>query len=368
MSLQTVFAAVLAILCLGSAVFCVLVFFAVRSFRRQPEGDFAGSVSIVKPLRGIDLGLEDNLRSFFALRGRFELVFALQDVSDPANTLCERLIAEHPHVDARIVITGAPQWHNAKVWQLAQAWDSLRYDQIVISDSDIRVTPDFLRGLGGEFDVATCPYQAIGGPSLWSRLEAVGMNTEFLAGLLVARMLEGVKFAVGPTMYVKRGVIEQVGGWKELSEFLAEDFVIGQRAAEKGLRVGLSKQFVEHRIGSQSMAQNFGHRLRWYRSTRRSRPAGYAGQLFTMPLPLAILLVLVQPEWGWAFFVPLALRLWAARATMKLAGASASFSQLVLQDTLSFLFWIAGFFGRSIEWRGRRYILGTDGRFTRVSN
>ena len=359
---------VLLALCTGSAVFCVLALLAVRSFKKQPQGTPPGAVSILKPLRGVDLGLEENLSSFFALEGQFELVFAIQDATDPAYALCERLIAEHPRVDARIVLTGAPEWHNAKVWQMAQAWDSLKHPQIVTSDSDIRVPKAFLKGLGSEFDVATCPYKAVGGPSIWSALEAVGMNTEFLAGLMVARMLEGVKFAVGPTMYVKRGVIEKIGGWQQLSEFLAEDFVIGQRAAEKGMKVGISRQVVEHRIGSDSLVTNFKHRLRWYRSTRRSRPAGYLGQLFTMPVPLAFALVLVKPEWGWLFFALLVLRLWVARSAMKLVGASASFSFLIVQDILSFAFWIAGLFGRKIEWRGRHYRLGDDGRFVRLSD
>lgn len=358
-----------AVLAIGSLVFCVLAILAVRSYLRQPVGQLSQPVTILKPLRGLDLGLDENLRSFFTLQYReFELVFALQDTADPAHALVERLCAEHPHVTARIVITGPPPdgWNNAKCWQLARAWSDVRHDLVVMSDSDIRVTPDFLDRLEPSFDVATCPYRAVGGPSFWSRTEAIGMNTEFLSGVLTARYLEGVRFAVGPTLFCRKDVIAAIGGWEQLQEFLAEDFVIGNRAAEKGYRVGLSRQVVEHRIGSEPIGKNFAHRLRWYRSTRRSRPAGYVGQLFTMPLPLAILLVGVAPQWWPLAALLLVARVAAGVATMSLVSAKADPMSWIVQDLLSFGFWVAGFFGNTIAWRDRRYILHADGRFTRL--
>lgn len=355
-------------LTLGASVFCVLAILAVRSWRQQPIGSCNEPITVLKPLRGVDLGLEENLRSFFEQQyTQFELVFTVENDQDPAASLVKKLQQEYPHIDSRLIFTGAPEWHNAKVWQLSRAWDQLRYDFIVMSDSDIRVGNDFLSKLDPNFDLATCPYRAAGGPSIWSQLEAVGMNTEFLAGIMTARMLEGVKFAVGPTLYCRKKVIDAVGGWQQLQEFLAEDFVLGQRAAERGFKVGLSRAIVEHRIGSEPLGPNFSHRLRWYRSTRRSRPAGYVGQLFTMPLPIAMALVIAVPDWGWIFFVVLALRLWAARATLKAVETKAPFSLLIVQDFLSFGFWLAGFFGNTIEWRGRKYLLHKDGRFTRLA-
>jgi ceramide glucosyltransferase len=353
----------------GSCVFCVLVVIACRRWRREPPGRLAEPVSVLKPLRGADLGLEANLRSFFEQRyeSPFELVFAMEDETDLAFLLCQRLIREYAHVDARIVLTGRPFWDNAKVWQLAQAWDSLKYDLVVMSDSDIRVDADFLAGLEPWFDVGTCPYRAVGGPSYWSSLEAVGMNTEFLAGVLVARMLGGMDFAVGPTLYCRKAVIRRIGGWQELSEFLAEDFVLGHRASQRGFQVGLSRQIVEHRIGSEDFETNFQHRLRWYRSTRRSRPWGYVGQLFTMPMPLILAMVVVRPDWWWIGFVAAGIRVAAAAET---AGAVKApfFPGLFVQDLLSFGLWLLGFFGSTIEWRGRRYRLHFDGRFTRLTN
>lgn len=359
-----------AALVLGACVFCILSILAASDYLRQPEGRLAEPVSVLRPLRGADLGLEENLRSFFEQSyAPFELIFAIQEPGDPATDITGKLMDEYPRVPARIIFTGPPPdgWNNAKCWQLHRAWPQLRYELVVMSDSDIRVERDFLAGLDARFDVATCPYRAVGGPSYWSRTEALGMNTEFLAGVLTARFLEGVKFAVGPTLYCRKKVIDAVGGWSLLSEFLAEDFVLGRRAAERRFNVGLSRRIVEHRIGSEPLAPNFAHRLRWHRSTRRSRPAGYVGQLFTMPLPLAALLLAIAPSWWPLAAIAVVLRLAAARATLAIVRAPIQLPLLIIQDFLAFAFWFAGFFGNSIEWRGRRFHLHKDGRFTRMT-
>ena len=171
-----------------------------------------------------------------------------------------------------------------------------------MADSDIRVTPDMLATMAAEFGdpalgLSTCPYRAAPGRSIWSTLEAVGLNTEFIGGVLVARMLDGMKFALGPTITARRETIAKIGGFDAVKDFLAEDFVMGKLAAEHGYGVILSSYVIEHRIGSQGFVANVKHRLRWNRSTRRSRPWGYVGQLFTNPLPLALLLWAAAPEW-----------------------------------------------------------------------
>jgi ceramide glucosyltransferase len=251
-----------------------------------------------------------------------------------------------------------------------------RHDLLVMSDSDIRATPELLSVLSAEFNdpdiaVATCPYRAVAGASFWSRLEAVGMNTEFWGGVLTARLVErGMNFAIGPTIAARRGVLEAVGGWPYLSRYLAEDFVLGNSAAAAGHGVILSRCVVEHRIGSQSLRANLAHRLRWNRSTRRSRATGYIGQLFTNPFPLALLLCAVWPSAWPVLAVSLPLRVWVAwevaSATLG-AHTGARFWLLVwLQDLLSSALWIAAFFGSTIRWRGHRYRLLADGRFEPV--
>jgi ceramide glucosyltransferase len=330
-------------------------------------------LSVLKPLHGADEGLEANLRSFFTQTySAFELLFAVRAESDHAVAVVRKLQQEYSHVPSRLLFVGEPPYANAKVWSLEQMTAAAGHDVLVMSDSDIRVGADFLRVIGSEFSdaslgVSTCPYRAVPGGSLPSTLEAIGMNTEFLSGVLVARMLEGMKFALGPTLTARRQVISDVGGWRYLAEFLAEDFVLGNKAAEKGWRVILSSYVVEHRIGSQPWWANAAHRLRWFRSTRRSRPAGYVGQLFTNPLPLVVLLLLLAPEWWPLAAIVLVLRVLAAIAT---AGwvlhdplTARRWWLLPVQDLLSFAFWLAGFFGNTIHWRGRTYELLRDGRF-----
>jgi ceramide glucosyltransferase len=274
----------------------------------------------------------------------------------------------------RTFVTGEPPWPNAKAWSLSIMTREARNSLLVMSDSDIRTGPDLLRTVAAEFQdprlgVSTCPYRAVPGRSFWSTLEAIGMNTEFWGGVFTARLVErGVRFAVGPTASARRAVIEAIGGWEYLSQFLAEDFVLGREAAAKGYGVALSRHVVEHRIGAQAWRANFAHRLRWNRSTRRSRPAGYVGQLFTNPLPIALLLCALLPAWwAWILLPTLALRAAAAFTVAWTAlrdRLSLSLFFLVpVQDAASFVFWLAGFFGNTIVWRGRRYEILPDGRF-----
>jgi ceramide glucosyltransferase len=190
------------------------------------------------------------------------------------------------------------------------------------------------------------------------------MNTDFMAGILVARMLEGMQFAVGPTIVARRSVLESIGGFARLKDYLAEDFVMGKFAAESGFGVMLSSYVIEHHIGSADWRQSFAHRLRWARSTRRSRPLGYLGQIFTMPVPLSLLVWAVHPAW-WPL-LPLTLVIRAAAAwtvSAQVLRARINWALLLLEDVLGFAFWVIGFFGNTILWRGRRYRLYADGRF-----
>jgi ceramide glucosyltransferase len=370
-------ALLLAAIVTGSLVYCVLVIAAARSYRRirPPALQCPYPISVLKPLAGAEEGLEENLRSFFVQDYPiFEILFAARESDDAGLEVARKLSAEYPAVTTRFIVTGEPPYANAKVFSLDRMMAEARHDLLVMSDSDIRVTPGMLRAVAAEFQdpqlgVATCPYRAVGGASFWSRLEAVGMNTEFLAGVLVARLIEGVKFAVGPTIVARRDAIEAIGGWKRVKDYLAEDFVLGQFAAQAGWRVDLSSYIVEHRIGSQPLAANFAHRLRWCRSTRRSRPGGYIGQLFTNPLPLAFFLMMLRP-WWWLLAIAVLFRAAAAAATawwiVRDRFTITRPWMVVLQDLLSFGFWIAGFFGSTIVWRGRRYHLLSDGRFKLV--
>jgi ceramide glucosyltransferase len=272
-------------------------------------------------------------------------------------------------------VTGEPPYANAKVFSLDLMLGYARHDLLVMADSDIRVCPELLSTLAAEFQdeklgMATCPYRVVPGRSFWSTLEALGLNTEFLGGVLLARMLDGMKFALGPTIAARRDTLYKIGGFDAVKDYLAEDFVMGKLAAERGFGVILSSYVIEHRIGGQAFAANMRHRLRWNRSTRRSRPLGYIGQVFTHPLPFAMLLCALYPEWWPVLAVTVVLRAlagWATAEHVLRDPVGRRYWWLVpLQDVVSFLVWCAGFFGNTILWRGRKYWLLRDGRFEPV--
>jgi ceramide glucosyltransferase len=359
----------------GSVVCSVLTVIAAVRYRSvcPPATRSTPPISILKPLAGVDDGLEANLRSYFEQSyPEFEILFAVRSPKDPAIEVAERLRAEYRAIPSRLSVTGEPPYANAKVYSLDRMLREARHDLLVMADSDVRVTSDLLSTIAAEFQdealgMATCPYRATPGRSFWSTLEAVGLNTEFIAGLVLARMMEGVKFAVGPTIAARRRTLEAIGGFDAVKDYLAEDFMLGKLAAERGEGVILSSYVIEHRIGAQGFAANLKHRLRWNRSTRRSRPAGYAGQVFTNPLPLALLLWAAAPGWWPVVAATAVVRAAAAWATARYVLGDRLTGRLwflvPLQDIYSFAVWIAGFFGNTILWRGRKYHLLHDGRF-----
>ncbi len=372
---MVIVAGLLSLLLAGSLVYCVLIIIAAYRYHavQPPPPGTQPPVSILRPLCGIDESLEDNLRSCFdQLYPEFEIVMAVHTPGDLAAPVAENLIREYAgRVSARLIVTGESTIPNAKSYSLNRLVREAKYDVLVMSDSDVWAEPGLLSRVAREFQnprvgLVTCPYLAVPGKSIWSRLEAIGMNTELLGGVLVARMLEGMRFALGPTLAVRRNVLDAMGGFGYLQEFLAEDFVIGQRTAELGHEVVLSSSIIQHRIGSQGMVKNLKHRLRWARSTRRSRPAGYWGQLFTYPLPLALLLWSVWPP-AWPVVVAtLLVRSAAAAATatyiLKDPAMRKQWWLLPIQDILGFCVWMGGFLGDTIIWRDRKCTVLRDGR------
>ena len=371
---------VCAVVAAGGVVFYGLVTVAGLRFCGNPLPGGRDSdvlISLLKPLAGDEPGLEDNLRS--CLRqdcASFEVLFGVRDDGDTAKPVAERLIGRFDG-QGELLITGEPlveRYPNPKVYQLIALEKKARGEILVISDSDIRAEPELVRAIGADFEdsqvgVVTYPYRAISGGGVWSLSEAVGMDTEFWGGVLVARMLFGMDFAVGPTMAIRRSCLNELGGFEAFREYAAEDFEIGQQAREKGWVVELSRHVVEHHIGSQGFLANFGHRVRWYRQTRRSRPAGYIAQVFTYPLPFALALVALSLSWVPLLGAVVVARLAAAVATIKVLGprwGPTRWALLFPQDLASFVVWVLGFFGKRLNWRGRPYQLTPDGKLKLV--
>lgn len=360
---------------LGSMVYCVLaVIGAARYLKsRAPLLRAFPPLSVLRPLAGAQDNTEANLRSLFEQRyPGFEVLLSVHEDTDPAAAIARRVIAAYPHVSARLIIAGPSPFPNAKVWSLRALLSEAKHETIVMSDSDIRIERDALRTLASELalpgvGLVTCPYRAFGGPRFWSRLEALGLNTEFLGGLLTARLLNGMDFAIGCTVATRRAELASIGGLENLQRFLAEDFEMGNQMRRQGKTVVLSRCIIEHHIGNDGFLKNWRHRLRWARSTRRSRRIGYFGELFTKTTVLALILWMAAPgAWGLAFLAIL------FRACMQWVTAvwvledplvSRYWYLLPLEDVASFLTWALGFFGKTIEWRGRKLVLARDGSF-----
>lgn len=368
-------------LAVGGTVFYGLSVLACWALRRRPKTAAPSPlprVSILKPLAGLDLEFETNVGSFFALDyPNFELLLGVRDLKDPAVPAVQRLLDAHPEAPARLVVAGEPPsieaYPNGKNWSLLRMAEQATGEILVISDSDIRVTPDHLGVVAADFadpqvGVVTCPYRAIPGGGVWSLMEAIGMNTEFWAGAATAQWLGPMDFAVGPTMALRRECLQAIGGFEATRDAQAEDFVLGNLARKAGWEVTLSKYVVEHHIGSQGLAANWLHRLRWYRSTRRSRPWGYGLQAFTYPLPFALVLPWLSGGAAWAWGILgacVALRLASALTTARLLGdrlVVRNLHLLLWQDLLSFAVWLRAFEGRRIVWRDRVFEISGNGR------
>ena len=369
--------ALLLLVVAGAVVYSLLSILAAWRYlaARPPALKSIEPISVLKPLAGLDLDLESHLRTFFEQDyTAFEILFAVRSGDDPAAQVVSQLQKQYPNIPTRLIVTGEPPYPNGKVYSLERMLAAAANDLVVMSDSDIQVTADLLRTVAAEFQdqhvgVATCPYRALPGPSFWSRLETTGMNADFWASALVARMVEGVRFAVGPTIVARRSVVESIGGFDCLKDYLAEDFVMGKFAAEAGHGVILSSYVIDHHIDSVTLGQSVAHRLRWVRSTRRSRPMGYLGQLFTMPLPLALLLFFAKPGWWPVPVIAIVIRSLAAyTVSARVLKARLNWLLLPVEDLAGFCFWLAGFFGNTISWRGRRYRLHSDGRFELIAS
>lgn len=376
-----------------STVFFAMVLVAaaryLRSSRRQQTEVEATcqqnlpSVTVLKPVHGAEPQLERTLESFFQQDyPQFEIIFGARSRDNEALLVVEKLRARYPKVRTQVVISGEPSWPNAKVFSLAKMIASSDNDYLIISDSDVLVAPDFLRNvvpplLDLKVGLVTCLYQGIPEKSFWSRLEALGMSVEMPAGVMVAEMVDGMRFALGAAMAVRRDAIEAMGGIRETADFYSDDFVLGNRIAEAGYAVCLSHYKVGHVLAARSLRRTFGDQLRWMKSTRFSRPWGHVGSGLTYAVPfglLALLLALGHPHrlaTGLALFA----LAWLNRTLLAvLVGwgilrdpRSLQLCWLYpLRDLLGFCTWAASFAGNTFLWRGEPYQFGQDGRITPV--
>lgn len=371
-----------------STVFTGLTLAAVPRYlreRRIAEDElkerpgFAPPLTLLKPLAGAEPDLEAHLATFFEQDyPQFEILFCARQSNDPGLDAARRVAARYPHITAKFFSTGEPPYINAKVASMELMEKSATNEVLVISDSDVRVAPDYLRAVSLPFadpkvGAICCPYRGIAsGGGLWARLEAVGMSVEMTSGVLVARMMEGMQFVLGPTMAFRRDVIQRMGGFKVTADYCADDFVLGNETHRLGQTVVLSHHAIDHIVINLSLMASLKHQVRWMKSTRFSRPRGHFGTVLTFSLPFGLLGLLTgtllgHPCWGFALLV------WAiaSREALSLAVGRAvvrdpSWYNLLLlypvRDLMGFFFWAASYVGSKVLWRGRLFQLLPGGK------
>ena len=355
-----------------------------RREERTPASDFLPPVSVLKPLHGAEPDLEDNLHRFFQVDyPEFELIFCARRATDLGLQLAQRVAAQYPHVRARFLTCGEPQFPNAKMWSLAHLAAAARFENLVTSDADARVTPDYLRRCVREMAdsnraLASCLYIGRTTGGLAAQLDAVGKSVEMSGGIFVADLVErGIHFALGVTMILRREAFIQAGGCEDLGQYYAEDFVLGNRLAAQGRGVRMANYVVRLMVLPQSLRHSFTDQLRWMKSTRRSRPAGHLGTGLTYAVPFGILGLL----WGlasghaatgllWLLATCLGRWIMAAAVLAALEDEQPAKPVLIypLRDLLGFAVWVASYMGDRMQYHGGRYSLGPDGRFEPVAN
>jgi ceramide glucosyltransferase len=336
-------------------------------------------VSILKPLKGEDPEIYESFRSHCLQDyAEYEIVFGVSEADDPAVRAVERVRQEFPRRAIQLVVCSQNLGANTKVSNLAQMARASRYDHLIVSDSDIRVEPDYLRRLiapmaKAKVGMVTCLYRGIAGQTLGSRLESLGISTDFSAGVLVARSIEGgMRFALGSTMAFRRRDLEAIGGFESFVDYLADDYELGRRIAGLGLDVLLSDVVVETFLPAYDLQQFFEHQLRWARGVRDSRRGGYLGLLFTFGWPWALLALIASRGAGWAWaltatavFLRFLVAWTIGRGILKDRQVARFLPLLPLRDLAAVLVWLVSFASNTVAWRGDRFYL-KDGKLARI--
>lgn len=359
---------------LFSLAYVAFALVQVRAFGRLRERPAAGPpVTILKPLRGGEPGLYENLRSFCEQDYPvFQVVFGVRDASDPAVGVVERLVADLPGRDLCLVVSDRAVGLNAKASNLSNMSGAAKYDLLVVADSDMRVERTYLARVVGPLadpavGVVTCLYSGRSEGGTWAALGAMFINEWFLPSVLVARAFRPGRFCFGATMAVRRDALEATGGFAALASYLADDYVLGALMNQRGLRVALSSYLPENRVSEPSLAALFSHELRWARTVRTVQPSGYVMSFLTYSLVLSGGYLLVSsPGIVGAVVVgaALALRLavhYTVRASLGIAEPARPWL-VPLRDALCFVVWAASFWGRTVRWRGRTFSVDSDGR------
>ncbi|HEY0786973.1 MAG TPA: glycosyltransferase [Acidobacteriaceae bacterium] len=364
-----------------SSVFAGMVFAGVarflRSRRRRPARVYLPAVSLLKPLHGAEPELDEHLSTFFEQDyPEYEILFCARDREDQGVQIAREVAQRYPHIPVQFLFVDGPTHVNAKVSSLQRMEAAAAYDLFVISDSDVRVTPGYLRAVVADFadpavGASTCLYRGIAKQGFWAQLEASGMSVEMTSGVMAASVMEEMRFLLGPTMSMRRECVRGIGGFATLGDYCSDDFLLGREIAGLGYKVVLSGHVIDHIVLNQSFTTSIKHQVRWMKSTRFSRPKGHFGTGLTFSVPFGLLagaaaLALGHPLAG------VGLVAYGILNRMLLAGVVAglvvedgallrTMMLYPLRDLMGFFFWAASYTSGTILWRGRVYRLGASG-------
>jgi ceramide glucosyltransferase len=371
--------------CISSCIYYLLCLWSAASFLRDRKDKPAAAheplpgISILKPLKGVDPEIYQSFRSH-CLQDypEYQIVFGVSDPEDPAVPRVQQLQQEFPDRDIQLIVCRQKLGANVKVSNLEQMMSAARYEYLIVNDSDIRVEPDYLRRVTSplahpSIGMVTCLYRGAAVPTLGSRLEALGISTDFCAGVLAAQLLErGIRFGLGSTLAFRRAELERIGGFLSVVDYLADDYELGRRIADLGLKVRLSDVVVETHLPAYDLGGFLSHQLRWARGVRDSRLGGYIGLVTTFGLMWGLLAVIAAHgvPWAWAALsITFGLRLAVATTTgtsvLRDPQILRSLWLLPVRDLTAVGVWIASFFGHTVTWRGDRFKL-KNGRLTRL--
>jgi len=340
------------------AIICV-----ARFGRRQPESDAAGdlpAVTLLVPLHGDEPGLEENLRAF-ALQDYpvCQLVLGVARADDRALTIAQRVAAALPDRNIEIDVGEVPGASNPKIANVLSMMRLVRHKVLILADSDTRVNPAYVRSVTAPLHqpgvgVVTCLFAGVPDTTFSAKLGAMFMNEQFIPSVLVNSLFGPPRHCLGPTNAVRSAVLSAIGGFEALAPHLADDFMLGNFVAARGLRVVISRYVVRTMVSDSSLATLWNHELRWHRTIRAVQPAGYAGMFLTYPVPLALLAFLLapRPARAVALCVAALLRIALQRVSGRAFGVASAPAWLVLpRDLFGIAVWACGLAGKAVRWR-----------------
>jgi len=369
-----------------STIYSVLVAAGARRFRqaaRAPMPPFTPPVSVLKALHGDEPDLDRNLASFFEQEyPEYEILFCARHADDLGLAAARRVAARYPQIPSKILTCGEPPWPNARTWSLEVMRRVAKHSILVAADSDVRVGRDYLAAVVAPMrdervGMVTCVYRGVTRHGLWAQLEAVGMSIEMTAGVLVANLLEGMRFALGPSMTMRQRTVAKIGGYEAVAQYYADDFVLGNWTAKAGETVVLSPYIVEHHVLNATFASSMRHQQGWATSTRFSRPAGHFGEVLTYAMPFGLLGLMA---FGWIGHLGIGLALFGVAVLDRLLLGLLVAGWIVrdeaalkrpwlylIRDFMGFCFWLRSYAaGNRVGYRGELYELLPEGRLRRV--